>query len=485
MVIVLQLSEPNSNTHHNMSRYLLITILTFTLILLHSGCKEKNRTYKLTTTTIEGTITSAVAPTVTLRGTEDIKASITKEGKFFIQAELDKSGIYTLLHGDQSVSIYIVPGDRISLIGDYRTLASDTRFSGSHEVDNNYLVHYHNLQLVSEPQDMYTFFSKNESEFVKAVEDRLNTFVEDLQEYQKKNGAFEEDFAELMSSELSYDAANLKMTYPEYYTYIMPDSTLNLSDTYDSFFQNLDIDQEANLLVPSYIPFIGLYLDFNTEADTSEAKTALVVSKFNNIKTLFKNSKVKEVLYYNLLKNTLSTSINETSLIIDKYRAAQTNPKFLEDINAKYQQWEHLVTGQPAPKFDYKDINGKSVSLESLSGKIVYIDVWATWCGPCLRELPSLEKLQRDHKSNRDIAFVSISIDQDKDAWEKMVKAKNMQGIQLFAEGNWASSLVSDYRISGIPRFVIIGKDGKIIDANAPRPSSKEIIGLLGNAIKS
>ena len=468
-----------------MSKYLLLTILASTWLLFFSSCNEKSRTYKPTTTTIEGIITSAVAPVIVLRGTEDIKASITQEGKFFIQAELDRSGIYTIMHGDQSVSIYIVPGDRISIIGDYRTLDTATKFAGSHEVENNYLVHYHNLQLVSEPQDMYDFFSKNEPDFVIAVENRLNVFVEDQQEYQKKNGAFEEDFAELMSAELSYDAANLKMTYPEYYSYLMPDSTLKLSDTYDSFFQNLEIDTEANLLVPSYVSFIGLYLDFNTKADTTAAKNALVTSKFNNIKALFKNRKVKEVLYYNLLKNTLSTSINETSLVIDKYRTAQTNPKFLEEINAQYQEWQHLITGQPAPKFEYKDINGKSVSSESLSGKVVYIDVWATWCGPCLRELPTLEKLQEDNKSNKEIAFVSISIDQDKAAWEKMVKTKNMKGIQLYAEGNWSSSLVSDYRISGIPRFIIIGKDGKIIDANAPRPSSKEIAGLLENAIKS
>lgn len=468
-----------------MSKYLLLTILTSTVLLFLTSCKEKSRTYKPTTTTIEGTITSAVAPVIVLRGTEDIKASVTQEGKFFIQAELDRSGIYSLIHGDQSISIYIVPGDRISIIADYRNMDSATKFSGSHELENNYLIHYHNLQLVSEPQDMYAFFSKNESDFVVAVEDRLNVFVEDQQEYQKKNGAFEEDFAELMSAELSYDAANLKMTYPEYYAYLLPDSTLKLSDTYDSFFQNLDIDTDANLLVPSYIPFIGLYLDFNTKADTTAAKNALVASKFNNIKTLFKTAKVKEVLYYNLLKNTLNTSINETSLVIDKYRAAQTNPVFLEEINTQYQQWQHLITGQPAPKFDYKDINGRAVSLESLSGKVVYIDVWATWCGPCLKELPSLEKLQQDNKANKDIVFVSISIDQDKVAWEKMVKTKNMQGVQLFAEGNWASSLVSDYRISGIPRFIVIGKDGKIIDANAPRPSSKEITGLLNNAIKS
>ncbi|MBK9736330.1 MAG: TlpA family protein disulfide reductase [Saprospiraceae bacterium] len=136
------------------------------------------------------------------------------------------------------------------------------------------------------------------------------------------------------------------------------------------------------------------------------------------------------------------------------------------------------------PDFTYATVKGKKTGLSDLKGKVVYIDVWATWCGPCLRELPALERLEERFKDDSNIAFVSVSVDADKTAWAKMVKDKNMGGIQLYAEGEWNSSIVTDYKINGIPRFIIIGKDGNIVNANASRPSSKEIVSELKDALK-
>jgi hypothetical protein len=102
-----------------------------------------------------------------------------------------------------------------------------------------------------------------------------------------------------------------------------------------------------------------------------------------------------------------------------------------------------------------------------------------------LRELPHLEKLQEHYSKSQDIVFVSISIDQDKNAWAAMLKDRQMKGTQLIADNAWSSKIVSDYRINGIPRFLIIGRDGNIVDANAVRPSSKKLISILDKAIKS
>ncbi|MBP8213746.1 MAG: hypothetical protein KAX53_08370, partial [Saprospiraceae bacterium] len=75
-------------------------------------------------------------------------------------------------------------------------------------------------------------------------------------------------------------------------------------------------------------------------------------------------------------------------------------------------------------------------------------------------------------------------IDDTQSEWAKMVKEKQLHGIQLIAENGWNSDIVSDYKINGIPRFIIVGKDGNIINANAPRPSSKEIIQSLKSALQ-
>ena len=109
----------------------------------------------------------------------------------------------------------------------------------------------------------------------------------------------------------------------------------------------------------------------------------------------------------------------------------------------------------------------------------MYVDVWATLCGPCRAELPYLEAMQEEFKDNDQVVLMSISIDDDKKAWETMVTDKAMGGLQLSTEGAWSSDVIKRYQINGIPRFMIIGPDGNISDAQAPRPSSGEVSGLL------
>jgi len=111
--------------------------------------------------------------------------------------------------------------------------------------------------------------------------------------------------------------------------------------------------------------------------------------------------------------------------------------------------------GTPALPFSYPDISDKKVSLSDLKGKVVVLDIWATWCGPCKAEEPHWEKLVESFKG-KDVAFVGISVDQDKKAWDKYVPEKGLKGIQLHAgPGN---DLSKAYQISGIPRYLLIDK---------------------------
>ncbi|MDR1783748.1 MAG: TlpA family protein disulfide reductase [Dysgonamonadaceae bacterium] len=142
-------------------------------------------------------------------------------------------------------------------------------------------------------------------------------------------------------------------------------------------------------------------------------------------------------------------------------------------------------TNQPAIGFNFRDINDKPVALSDLKGKIVYIDVWATWCGPCIREIPYLKKLESDYH-DKNIAFISVSIDADKDhtKWKSFVEKEQLSGIQLFAGTDGGKELAAAYKISGIPRFIVVGKDGNLVAPDAPRPSSSEIRFLFDNLLK-
>ncbi len=148
-----------------------------------------------------------------------------------------------------------------------------------------------------------------------------------------------------------------------------------------------------------------------------------------------------------------------------------------------------LPKGAVSPTFDdYENYKGGKTSLKDLKGKYVYVDVWATWCGPCKAEIPSLKELEKKYHG-KNIAFVSLSIDDDRshggswekahDDWKKFVAEEELGGIQLFAPKGWKSEFVLGYRINGIPRFILIDPKGKIVTPSAPRPSSEELIKLF------
>lgn len=158
-------------------------------------------------------------------------------------------------------------------------------------------------------------------------------------------------------------------------------------------------------------------------------------------------------------------------------------------INADLAMKRDLPKGTPSPLFiDYENITGEKTSLSDLKGKYVYIDVWATWCGPCKAEIPSLKKIEKQYHG-KNIAFVSMSIDDDRshggswekanEDWKKMVAEKELGGIQIFAPKGWKSEFVQDYRINGIPRFILVDPEGNIVSASAPRPSSEALIKLF------
>lgn len=126
--------------------------------------------------------------------------------------------------------------------------------------------------------------------------------------------------------------------------------------------------------------------------------------------------------------------------------------------------------------FDYENHKGGKTKLEDFKGKYVYIDVWATWCGPCIREIPSLKKVEEKYHG-KNIEFVSISVDVDKDhdKWKTFVTDKGLGGIQLFADKNWNSDFIKSYGVNSIPRFILIDPSGKIISADAARPSDSKL----------
>lgn len=172
----------------------------------------------------------------------------------------------------------------------------------------------------------------------------------------------------------------------------------------------------------------------------------------------------------------LVIKMSKDSLLKDSvyhsFMAQNVNPDYRSQIDSTYTNYLLFSNNKPAPDFNYTTVDGKQVSLKSLRGSYVYIDIWATWCGPCKKEIPYLSEIEEEYHG-RNIRFVSLSVDvqKDKTQWQKYVLSNHLEGIQLIADNAFESSFIKKFNIAAIPRFILIDPKGMIISANASRPS--------------
>lgn len=132
--------------------------------------------------------------------------------------------------------------------------------------------------------------------------------------------------------------------------------------------------------------------------------------------------------------------------------------------------------GQAFPEFSEPDMrSGKSVSLKQLRGKVVLIDYWATWCGPCKRELPNVkDAFEKFHKKGLEI--VSVSLDQNIEVCKSFVEREKLDWYHVCDGKFWDAKLAKKHQIHSIPATYIIGKDGKVADLDVTGPALHKAI---------
>jgi len=217
------------------------------------------------------------------------------------------------------------------------------------------------------------------------------------------------------------------------------------------------------------------------------AQKALLDENFGNDMATFKDEAAFNAGFAARNKK-LQEKLSDPKIDAD-FKAAAT--KMVEGENQqmqgqyKQEQAVKKLAGNASPEFDYENFKGGKTKLSDFKGKYVYIDVWATWCGPCRAEIPFLQKVEEKYKG-KNIEFVSLSIDvaKDHEKWKTMVADKKLGGVQVFADNNWNSAFVTAYGINSIPRFILIDPKGNVVDADASRPSDPRLEQQLDTLLK-
>jgi thiol-disulfide isomerase/thioredoxin len=357
--------------------------------------------------------------------------------------------------------VYFSPNDHINLTIDYNN-PQKAIFEGTHAMENTYLKN--------------TPYPKGGSylESGDGIKQTIPATIEYvLQQFSIKNKELlaikdkvDSKFFRLELARCNADLINSLIKIYTYYTYINKtpkDSLPYIKNKIDSLtvplVQKYSINflQDENLQLVVYRDILDILIKYQSKGTTIPQKIqdwikcneikdkALSLENKNEIKALKKEAYLVKTITY---KNALIKTIDE-----------------LTKINV----------GDEAKDFILTDLTGNKVSLSAFKNKVIYLDFWATWCGPCIANRPYLDSMIHLFKDNKDLVFLSISIDDQKDQWLTYLKKKNIYQYEYIVDRND----ILDYHIVSIPRIILIDKAFKIVNLNAPPPNAKGLQGLL------
>ncbi|MFV0506894.1 MAG: TlpA family protein disulfide reductase [Bacteroidales bacterium] len=413
------------------------------------------------------------------RTVEISNTKLADDKSFAFAVPLKEEGFYvlgtitpprTLVKNTHMYTFYLKPGDQLEVE------VNDSTYSlvGNNTKENKAMEQWHNFVF---PLENGFYFDRSVSKprsstyvsFYPVAEKKLEE-LKSLKIDETNNSKFDNVFAKFRE----YDLMHLLVGY-----HFLPRTAHPKAEEYLPYLKTLDLSKitsDAGLLEYPY--------------GSSLLNQLLMINKFANGEK-FKGE------FIGVIKN--DTLIGE--MVVYQSRFIKSHNEFLEYIetNKKYivtdsqksrmdekklELAQNNKEGQPAVDFKYPDINGKMVALSDLRGKVVLIDVWATWCGPCKKEIPHLKKLEKEYHG-KDVVFMSVSVDNEKDKqkWVDFVKKEKLPGLQLFA-GGFKSDIAQNYKITAIPRFMLVDKNGNLVSSAAPRPSHPELKEAINKLLK-
>lgn len=389
--------------------------------------------------------------------------------------DIERDGFYDLYLNREQTRMYIEKGSHVFVNINTDEFAESITYTKDLSAENNYLAKKYLLDKTT--LDIQMLYSKNEANFLEALQTQQKLYDSLLSTANIEN----KKFLKAEKDELKYQNTILRTNYEEYFKYFTGDKEFKVSNTY---YDELNkIDYKDTIAFRNSITYQQM---LNAYFGRLAVKEAEVNENFNMTVGYLK--KVDEGLPDGYAKNRLMAQYLEFGLRPDEsleeaytiYKNSNPNKEDLSNITNRYRELLPLLKGNPSPIFEYENYKGGTTSLTDLQGSYVYIDVWATWCTPCIAEIPALKQTEKAYQ-DKNIKFVSISIDtpEDYEKWKQMIALRDLGGIQLISDNNWQSDFINEYAILGIPRFILVDPEGKIVSADAPRPSDPKLSIML------
>ena len=379
-----------------------------------------------------------------------------------------KLGYAYLKYGFKKSFVYLEPGVNISLILDVGKYEVKQSFLGVNSKKNEYLN-----------QHCVKFFTAN-------MELEETDFIASLEKTEKKlwssldSLSFDKEFVEKEKVRLHNLIYSHLLSYPEYRNAIFNDRDYKCSEYYYNCLDASFKRNDAMLDVPGYIENIGNYVAQIAQKD-------MVVFDFEG----FVNNCMKLATDYipepSLLQNFIhpivmeyigAAGISKLDEFKEYYQKNLFSQIVIAELEKEGKKWMKLSKGEPAPDFEFQNLQGKTFRLKDFRGKYLFLDIWTTWCGPCRKQMPYLEQI-KDKMKGKNIVFLTVSSDEDIQKWKDALKKMNLKGWQLHVDTK--STFYKDYLITVIPRFILLDKEGRIFNASVSEPSNPKTLEFLNS----
>ncbi|MFQ3362892.1 MAG: thiol-disulfide isomerase/thioredoxin [Woeseiaceae bacterium] len=390
-------------------------------------------------------------------------------GNFRGLVEVETDGYYFFQVGRSYTTVRFKKGQNVHVSIDASDFFKSIIYSGDLKKENNYNVSKSKLRanLVGDTKEYFVVPLNDFLPKIKKTRDTLFSLLANSELSQKDT--------ELEKRLIKYEYLQTYNNYKKFYNYHKKVDPVLPDDYFDPILgMNIDDDEifrysraYRNLIIENF----RLSSKIALSKDTSLTIIDFVKNKISDLKSADIREQIASMLIREIREE--NENIDDD---YDKIMTLLVSDRMKEKLTLRYKSAISTTSGTASVDFNYENFDGGSISLQELRGKLLYIDVWATWCGPCIKEMPALKELVKEY-AKKDIEFVSISIDgkNDYDKWKKMVPEKNVGGIQLYDAEGLDSDFMKAFSVSLIPRFMMIDSEGKIITAKAPRPSSKDV----------
>ncbi|MCU4173610.1 TlpA family protein disulfide reductase [Carboxylicivirga sp. N1Y90] len=393
---------------------------------------------------------------------ENIQFKTDEQNKFELNFELDEPAYFNLGRN----TLYLSPGDNLELSLDMDA-PLDAVFSGTGAEACDYLK-----ERPFPKAGSYLYGTDIMEGDPSAIElgKRVAKHIKNKQEKLDALNNVSAQFKKMEHGRILFDGANTLMSfgYRDAYAKKVPQEEMaQYADSITNLFQSDITSYLAGGHDKDYLN-IGAYLSVSSACikQLGEDKMDAEILDF---------LKVQELIYLLNRKGPIADVLSqkneqEPQLRTDKYKGI---------LNQAFGKYNKLIPGQKAQNFEMTSIDGKVITLDDLKGKILVIDVWATWCGPCKAESPHFEALADKYQSDK-MEFISLSIDSSEKPWKKYLAEHAKTSTQYITP----RPRLKAYELMTVPRFMIISDDGLIIDAFAPVPSDKAFEAMIQKLIQ-